>query len=151
MEFTTTAQIKKRWNDVHEEDKNEWEAALKKYDLKRREDANQKGPRIKYEDGTKPNISPEQISESKEVIKYKNLNRSMARYNKALIKKYQHKVQNLKDKCKCGEIIGNVKKLYFENCSETEELRDKIKLEISARNLKVEEIDRKEIEMKNVA
>ena len=47
MSFTTTAQIMKRWNDVHEEDMKEWEAALEKYDLKRREDENQKGPRIR--------------------------------------------------------------------------------------------------------
>ena len=126
---------------------NDWEAALEKYDLKRREDENQKGPRIRYEDGTKPNISPEQISESKETIKYKNHTRTMTGYNKTLIKrylynseywiilkiacgngfnlmKYRHKVKNLTEKCKCGETIRNVKKHYFEHCPETEDLRN---------------------------
>ena len=59
MSFTTTAQIMKRWNYLKEEDMKEWEAVLEKYDLKRREDENQKGPRIRQENEMKPSISPE--------------------------------------------------------------------------------------------
>ena len=93
MAFTTTAQITRRWDDVHEEDIEEWEQALEKYDLMCKNEEEQKGPKIRWERDVKPKISPEQLQESKEIIKWKNFHRSMQGHNKTLIKIYLNNIE----------------------------------------------------------
>ena len=39
------------------------------------------------------------------------------------LRKYRHKVNNLTNKCECGETLTNLKEHYFQNCPKTENLR----------------------------